>query len=202
MESTTYIKKMEGFIMTVSDTLKTIKIRRSIRSFKAEQIKDDELGSVLEAAMYAPSAGNQQAWHFTVIQNKELLDWLNHTAKEAAKQHENEHIRKMAENESLNIFYGAPTLIIVSGNEQAMAIESDCAAANQNMLLAAESIGLGACWINFVLIAFQSANGKEYSKELGIPDGYKPYCSTALGYKKAEAVNAPARKTDLVNYIK
>jgi len=188
--------------MNSSDTLKTIKTRRSIRSFKAEQIKDDELQSVLEAGMYAPSAGNQQAWHFTVIQNKELLDWLNHTAKEAAKKLDDEHIRKMAENEKFNIFYGAPTLIIVSGNEQAMVIESDCAAANQNMLLAAEAIGLGACWINLVLFAFHSPNGKDYSKELGIPEGYKPYCSTVLGYKKMEAVNAPARKTNLINYIK
>jgi nitroreductase len=188
--------------MAVSDTLKTIKTRRSIRSFKEEQIKDNELQSVLEAGMCAPSAGNQQVWHFTVIQNKELLDWLSRTAKEGAKQLDNEHIRKMAENEKFNVFHGAPTCILVSGNEQAMAIESDCAAANQNMLLAAEAIGLGACWINFVLFAFQSLNGKEYCKELGIPDGYKPYCSTVLGYKKVEAVNAPARKTNLVNYIK
>lgn len=187
--------------MSISDTLKTIKARRSIRSFEEEQIKDGELQSILEAGLYAPSSGNQQAWHFTVIQNRELLEWLNHTAKEAAKQLDNEHIRKMAENEKLNIFYGAPTLIIVSGNEQAMAIESDCAAANQNMLLAAEAIGLGACWINFVLFAFNPPHGKDYSKELGIPEGYKPYCSIILGYKKQEAVNAPPRKSDLVNYI-
>lgn len=188
--------------MIVSDALKTIKTRRSTRSFKDEQIKDDELQSVLEAGIYAPSAGNQQAWHFTVVQNQELLEWLNRTAKEAAKHLDNEHLRKMVNNEKFNIFHGAPTLIIVSGDERAMVIESDCAAANENMLLAAEAIGLGACWINLVLFAFQSPNGKEYCKELGIPEGYKPYCSSVLGYKKIEAVNAPARKENLINYIK
>lgn len=188
--------------MNTNETLRTIKSRRSIRSFKDEQITNEELQAVLEAGLYAPSAGNQQAWHFTAIQNKELLAWLNNEAKAVAKEVDHEHIRKMASNEKFNIFYGAPTLILVSGDEQAMVIEADCAAANQNMLLAAEALGLGACWINLVLLAFDSPRAKEYIKELGIPDGYKPYCSIVLGYKKTEAINAPERKPDLVNYIK
>ena len=71
--------------MIANETLKIIKKRRSIRSFKDEQIKEEELQAVLEAGLYAPNAGDQ-AWHFTVIQNKELLDRLNLAAKEAAKQ--------------------------------------------------------------------------------------------------------------------
>lgn len=188
--------------MSVIETLKIIKQRRSTRSFKEEQIKEEELQAVLEAGLYAPSAGNQQAWHFTVIQNRELLDRLNLAAKEAAKQLDNEHIRKMVNNEKFNIFYGAPTLILISGDEQAMLIEADCAAANQNLLIAAEAMGLGSCWINFVIFAFNSPNGPEFRRELGIPDGYKPYCSAALGYKKVAAVNAPDRKPNLVTYIR
>ena len=71
--------------MIVNDTLKIIKQRRSIRSFKDEQIKEEELQAVLEAGLYAPNT-EDQAWHFTVIQNKELLDRLNLAAKEAAKK--------------------------------------------------------------------------------------------------------------------
>ena len=70
--------------MLTNDTLKTIKSRRSTRNFKNEQIKDDELQAILEAGMYAPSA-NQQAWHFTVIQNKDMLARLNREAKGIAK---------------------------------------------------------------------------------------------------------------------
>ena len=54
-------------------------------------------------------------------------------------------------------------------------MESDCAAATQNMLLAAESIGLGPCWIDFILLTFAGPEVKEYPKELGVPDGYRPY---------------------------
>lgn len=190
----------EENIMLTNETLRTIKNRRSTRSFKNEQISDDELQAVLNAGLYAPSAANQQAWHFTVIQNTERLAWLNREAKERGKHYD--HIQKLVNNENFNIFYGAPTVILVSGEEKAMVIESDCAAATQNMLLAAESIGLGSCWVNLVLLALNSPQGKEYLEELGVAEGYKPYASVALGYKKLETINAPPRKLDLINYIK
>lgn len=188
--------------MVTNETLKVIKQRRSIRSFKEEQIKEEELQAVLEAGLYAPSAGNQQAWHFTVIQRKEVLERLNFVAKEAAKQLDNEHVRKMASNEKFNIYYGAPTVIVVSGREEAMVIESDCAAATENLLLAAESVGLGSCWVNFTIIGLNSPMGADLKKELGIPDDYRPYSSVALGYKQVAAVNAPERKSNLVTYVR
>ena len=66
----------------------------------------------MEAGLYAPNAGNQ-AWHFTVIQNKELLDRLNFAAKEAAKQLDIEGIRELGNNEKFNCLYGAPTALWV-----------------------------------------------------------------------------------------
>lgn len=78
--------------MITNETLKIIKQRRSIRSYQDEPIKEKELQAVLEAGLYAPNAGDQ-AWHFTVIQNKELLDRLNLAAKEAAKQMDMKHLR-------------------------------------------------------------------------------------------------------------
>jgi nitroreductase len=188
--------------MIVNETLNIIKQRRSIRSFKDEQIKEEELQTVLEAGLYAPNAGGQ-AWHFTVIQNKELLNRLNIAAKEAAKQHDFEHLKELGNNEKFNCLYGAPTLVIVSGDEQApIPLDADCAAATQNLLLAAESIGLGSCWIFFVLLAFYSPQGLELRKELKIPDGYKPYDSAVLGYKKDTVVYVPERKPNLITYIR
>jgi nitroreductase len=188
--------------MIVNETLKNIKQRRSIRSFKDEQIKEEELQAILEAGLYAPNAGDQ-AWHFTVIQNKELLDRLNLAAKEAAKQMNIEHLRVLGNNEEFNCFYGASTLIIISGNEQApMPLEADCAAATQNLLLAAESIGLGSCWIFFVMLAFHSPQGHELRSELKIPEDYKPYYSAVLGYKEDTAVDVPDRKSNLITYIR
>jgi nitroreductase len=188
--------------MIVNETLKIIKQRRSIRSFKDEQIKEEELQAVLEAGMYAPNAGDQ-AWHFTVIQNKELLDRLNLAAKEAAKQTNIEGLREIANDEEYNCIYGAPTLIVISGSEEVpIPLEPDCAAATQNLLLAAESIGLGSCWIYFVMFALNAPKGHEWRRELKIPEGYKPYYFAALGYKNDMAVNAAVRKSNLITYVR
>ncbi len=185
--------------------LKTIKSRRSIRKFTEEQIKEEELQAVLEAGMWAPSAGNSQAWHFTVVQNTEVLDWLNKQVKEAAKLFRVEYIQKMANNEKLNVFYHASTVIVVSGDESDPdATEANCAAATENMLLAAEALGLGACWVNFIRHPCDrnAANKREFLDRLSIPEGYKPYSSVVLGYKKIETANAPERKQNIVNYIR
>ncbi len=188
--------------MIANETLKIIKQRRSIRSYKDEQIKDDELQAILEAGMYAPNAGGQ-AWHFTVVQNRELLDRLNLAAKEAARQTDMQHLRDLGNNEKFDCLYGAPTLIIISGNEQvSIPLDADCAAAAENLLIAAESIGLGSCWIFFILLAFQSPQGPELLKMLKIPDGYRLYNAAVFGYKKAMAAKAADRKQGLVTYIR
>ena len=188
--------------MIVNDTLNIIKHRRSIRSFKDEQIKEEELQAVLEAGLYAPNAGDQ-AWHFTVVQKKELLDRLNLAAKEASIRMGFPHLRDLGKNEKFNCLYGASTLVIVSGDGQVpVPLEADCAAATQNMLIAAESIGLGSCWIFFVLMAFNSTQGPELRKELKIPKEYKPYYAAVFGYKNETVVNAPDRKQGLITYIR
>ncbi|MEL7567103.1 MAG: nitroreductase family protein [Dehalobacterium sp.] len=189
-------------LMIVNETLKIIKQRRSVRSYKDEQIKEEELQAVLEAGLYAPNAGDQ-AWHFTVVQNKEILDRLNLAAKEAAKQMDIDHLRELGNDDKFNCLYGAPTLIIVSGSEQIpVPMEADCAAATQNLLLAAESIGLGTCWIFFVMLAFYSPQREQIRKELKIPEGYKPYYSAVLGYKNTADVIVPERKPGLITYIR
>lgn len=188
--------------MLANETLNTIKQRRSIRNFKEEQIKEEELQALLQAGFYAPHAGNQ-AWHFTVVQNKELLEKLNLAAKEGAEQLDIEGLKRLANDEQFNCFYGAPTLILISGDTRALVpLEADCAAATQNILLAAESLGLGGCWIYFVMFAFSSPHGPELLKELQIPEGYRPYSSAVVGYKKEAPATARDRKPDLVTYIR
>jgi nitroreductase len=187
--------------MITNETLKVIQQRRSVRRYKEEQIKDEELQAVLEAGLYAPNAGDQ-AWHFTVIQMKEILDKINYLAKENLKSHVVDDLRALGNDEKFNGIYGAPTLIIVSGRKEFIPLEFDCAAATQNMLIAAESIGLGSCWIYFPMFAFDSPRGNDLRKELKIPDGYSPYCSLLLGYKDGSVIDATERKPNLITFIK
>ncbi|GAB6138624.1 nitroreductase family protein [Halanaerobaculum tunisiense] len=184
-----------------NETLQTIKERRTARAFKEEQIKDEELEAILEAGMYAPSAHNHQSWHFTVVQNQKLLDEMSEDAKEDAKGFDDEQIQKMANNEKFNIFYDAPTVIIVSGEDETMMPEINCAAATENMLLTAESLDIGACWNGFVTFLFNGEKREEYLEKLDIPEGHTPYYGVALGYKQVESGEAPDRREDRIQYI-
>lgn len=186
----------------MKETLKVIRERRTTRKFKAEQIKEEELQAIIEAGTYAPSAHNKQSWNFTVIQNAELIEELNIESKNVAKNFPDEMIQKMANNEKFNAFYGAPTVIIVSGDDKGMMPQVDCAAATENMLIAAEALEIGSCWNGFVSILFSSEKGAEYKTKLNLPEGYTPYYAVLLGYKDVKVSNAPERKANSVQYIR
>ncbi len=186
----------------MNETLACIMNRRSTRAFLPEQVKETELQAILQAGLHAPSAHNEQPWHFTVIQDQLLLAELNAGAKEVGKNANDALLRKMCSNEQLHIFYHAPTVIVVSGEEKAIMPKTDCAAAVENMLIAAESLGIGTCWIGLAMLAFQGEKAADYCRQLQIPDGYAPYYAVSLGYKKIAAVSAPPRREDTVNFLR
>jgi nitroreductase len=180
--------------------LDIIKNRRSTRGYEPEQIKQSDLDLLLEAAIYAPSAHNDQPWHFTVIQNKELLEDINTKSKQGLSKSTIDWRKEVGNNPKANLMYHAPTLIIVSGRKDAVAPMIDCSAAIQNMLLMAESLGLGSVWLGLIREYFTDP---ESLKKLKIPAGYDPYYGVALGYKKNKnKVTAPQRTTDVVTYLR
>ncbi len=117
----------------MNEVLRTIKNRRSVRKFKAEQIKREELDAIVEAGIYAPTAHNEQPWHFTVIQNAEVLNHINLRVNEEMAKSDIEWVKRAGLNPNYRVTYDAPTLIIVSGRRDAMALMADCSAAIENM---------------------------------------------------------------------
>jgi nitroreductase len=195
------IKKFRGEI-NMNETLNIIKARRSIRSYLPDQIKENELQAILEAGYYAPSARNQQPWHFTVVQNKDLIDRLNNSFKEFARNTQDEYLQKRGNEPDYNVFHHAPTVIIISGDKSNQSAAVDCAAAVQNMMIQAESLGIGSCWIGLIAHLLNSDAGKGYLKQLLIPDGYKQIHAITLGYKASAAPSAPKRKQNIISYIR
>jgi len=78
----------------------------------------------------------------------------------------------------------------------------DCAAATENMLLAAESLNIGTCWIGLVLPLFKSERAEEFEKLFGIPEDFELYYAIAVGYKTAENEPASPRRENTVNFIR
>ncbi len=179
-----------------------IKSRRSVRSFKPGQLKESELKAILEAGSFAPSAMNGQTWHFTVIQDKALLDSWSEQVRQILKGVDNPKLQERLKDPNYHTFYHAPTLIVISGQADAMFHVTDCAAATQNMLLAAAALGIGSCWIGIISRLLESPVGPELTRALQIPVGYKPLHAVALGYPAGDAPAAAARKEGTINYIK
>lgn len=183
----------------MNHTIETIKNRRSVRKYIPEQIKNEEMNTILEAAVYAPTGHNDQPWYFTVVQNPDLINEINIGAKESMGKTGIELLENLAKNENYNIFHGAPTVVIVSGRKDATTPLPDCSAAVQNMLLAAESMDIGSCWIGFARFYFMNP---ENLKKFDIPEENEVYFGVTLGYKAKENGIAPKRKNNVVTYFR
>ena len=182
----------------MNGVISAIHSRRSVRKYKPEQIKEEELNEIITAGLYAPSAVNQQSWHFTVIRDKVKIDSLAADVKGLLHTHKNEHVRGYAKIEKYHVFYNAPAVVLVSLDNDALNPLADCSAAIQNMLLAAESLGIGSCWIGMTSVYFTDTS---HNAEFGIPEGFQPRFAVCLGYPAAEKGKAPARRAGTINYL-
>jgi len=185
----------------MNETINVIKSRRSIRKYIEKQIKDSDIQTILDCATHAPSAMNQQKWHFTVIQNKVMLNRMVDIIKENIMNSGIEFLIGKASEDDYHTFYHAPTVILVTGDEKTRLIEFDCGAAAQNIALAAKSLNIGSCVMTSSGFLFASEKGNRLKKELGIPNGYKHVCAVSLGYQDEDPV-APPKDKGVINYVK
>ncbi len=184
----------------MNEVLKVIKRRRSIRDFKTEQIKPEELDMILGAGTFAPSGHNTQPWYFTIIQDQDLIDRINEISRENMARSEVEWIKKLGSRSDYRVTYNAPTVVIVSGNISAISWKADCSAAIQNMLLAAESLNIGSVWLGLIRFWFQEP---EEVERLGLPEDYEAYYGVSFGYKKQQGtVVGPERRKGVIHFLK
>lgn len=185
----------------MNETIEVIKRRRSIRKYKPDQIPDSALEAIMECALLAPNAMNQQKWHFTVIQNKQLLERITEVARENLLKSGSERMVHRASDPNFSPFFNAPTVVIVSADSQARFAQIDCALAAENIALAAESLGIGSCVMTSPELIFQSEKGRDLLKELEIPEGYGHVCTVTLGYSDGERPPVKPRNEDVIDYF-
>ncbi|MEM2514300.1 MAG: nitroreductase family protein [Candidatus Bathyarchaeia archaeon] len=185
----------------MNETIKVIKNRRSIRKFKPGPIPEEYLKEILECAILAPNARNQQKWHFTVIQNKEIIAKMTSILRENLLKSGIDFLVERVKDPNFNPFGGAPVVILITADKSARFVEFDCAAAAENIMIAAESLGLGSHVMAMTEFIFMSDEGRDLKKELGVPEGYEHICTVALGYKDESPPPKPRRK-DVINFVK
>ena len=165
--------------------MQNILTRRSIRKFKSNHVTDEMIEQILKAAMAAPSAANRQTWEFVVVKNREILDKIPSIHPYA----------KMSQE--------APVAILVCGNTERADNRGfwvqDCAAASQNILLAANSLGLGSVWCG----VYPKEDLTDAFRELfQLPDHVYPVAFIPIGYPAEEKPPSERFDKNKIHYDK
>ena len=157
--------------------------RRSIRKYSGKSVNKSDINILLTAAMYAPSARNEQPWHFIVIDDRDLLDQISKVHPYAS------------------MLSGASVAILVCGDENLELSKAywpvDCAAATQNILLAAHALELGAVWLG---VYPRQERQSSIRKIFKLPSHIHPFSLISIGYP-AEEKGIPDRfKEDRIRW--
>ena len=172
----------------MSEVLKAIETRRSIRKYKPDTIPKDVLEQILKAGTYAATGRGLQAPIIVAVTNKELRDRLS--KMNAA----------IMGNPEADPFYGAPVVLIVLADKSRPTYVYDGSLVMGNLMLAAHALGIGSCWIHRAKEEFESAEGKEILKSLGLEGDYEGIGHCVLGYADGPVPEAKPRKEDYVYY--
>lgn len=174
----------------MSETMKTIRTRRSIRKFQEKMPERELIDRVIEAGTYAATGMGRQSPIIVAVLNKEVRDKLSRMNAEI-----------MGAAEGTDPFYGAPVVLIVLADKAMPTHVYDGSLVMGNLMLAARDAGLGSCWIHRAKEEFESEEGKALLESLGITGDYEGIGHCVLGYVDGDEPEAAPRKDDYVYYV-
>ena len=178
--------------------------RRAVRDFDDRSVPVELVKALINDSIKAPNSGNNQAWKFIIVNNREIISRMSDAGKAAIladiatdpdspmKRYEG-HLR----NDRFNVFYNAPCLVCIVGMTNDPTAAMDCALAGSYLMLSATANGLATCWV---------ALGAEIRdpallNELGMPEGYRIYAPIVVGYPKAIPDMPERKEADIIRII-
>lgn len=165
-----------------NEVLSCLETRRSCRSFRKEQVKDEELNAILEAGLFAPSGMNRQSTVIVVVKDEDTLAVLRRLNAEV-----------MA-GMTGDPFYGAPEVLVVLADKRVMTCVEDGSLVMGNLLNAAESVGVAACWIHRARETFETKEGRALLERWGLDDNYIGIGNCIIGYAEGDGREAAPRR--------
>lgn len=169
----------------MNETLELIRTRRSVKAYKPDMPPQELIDQVAEAGTWAPTGMNRQSPIIIEVTDKATRDKLS--AMNASVM-----------GAKIDPFYGAPVVLVVLADKQCGTYQYDGSLVMENLMLAAHSLGLGSCWIHRAKEEFESPEGKELLRSLGIEGDYEGIGHCVLGYP---AGDLPAEKPRKENWI-
>ena len=184
------------------NVLEAIRGRRAVRDFKSEPVSAGLLYQLVSAARWAPSAMNEQPWHFTIVTDRTVLDEISAQAKAWLLKNlpsvpRPAHFRDILAEPDFHIFYNAPCLVIISATSTGPWASEDAALAAENLMLMATDLALGSCWIGFAQGWLNTAEGHEL---LNLSQRAQVVAPIIVGYPKTMPPSV-TRKMPLVSWI-
>lgn len=169
----------------MNEVLKCLEERRSVRKYKAEQIKESELQQILRAGTYAPTGMGMQSPIMVVVQDPETIALLS-------------KMNAAVMGTTSDPFYGAPTVVIVLADRSRGTCVEDGSLVMGNLMNAAFSIGVDSCWIHRAREVFETEEGRALLKKWGIEGDYVGVGHCILGYRASELPASKARKEQYI----
>jgi nitroreductase len=179
-----------------------VKERRSIHYFEPDAVSEADLMHILEAARWAPSAGNNQPWRFVIVRNPEILEKIWETTTGIEVPISSKRTIKVTPQ---NFMKKAPVVVVVCTDTQAYKGKpnnifadrfciQDSAIATMNLLLAVANLGLGACWIGMY-------REEALSEVLKLPATIRPVAIVPIGHTKSKEQPRPRKPLEeLIHY--
>ncbi len=169
-----------------------------MREYSPEPVDDALLRSLIDAAVQAPSAINQQPWCFVVVKKPELLAEISEKAKaymrKASLTAPAHPFRDMFNDPKFDVLYHAPVLVVIGTEQPTDWAVEDCALAAQNLMLAAHEAGLGTCWIGFAQHWLSTPEGKA---ALGLSASCFPVAPIIIGHPRRKPASVPHKAPNI-----
>jgi nitroreductase len=194
--------------------LRAIHGRRAVRSYLPTPLDSATVGTLLDAAVQAPTAMHDEPWAFVVIQDRAMLRRYSEQAKalladEAIRHRQllrapglsrsEEHLARLLADPAFNIFYDAGTLIVICARPKGSFVLADCWLAAENLMLAAYGLGLGSCCIGF---AVPLLNSPEVKRELNIPVDVLAVAPIIVGLPAGTTPPVPRKAPEILSWAR
>ena len=175
----------------MNEIIKSMEERRSIRRFKSELPKEEDIAQIVEAGLYAASGRGRQATLTIAVTNKVLRDRISEANRKIGGW-----------DEGFDPFYGAPVILIVLADKACNTYIYDGSLVMGNMMLAAHSLGLGSIWIHRAREECGLPEWKQFLSDLGVSGEWEGIGHCAVGYADCDLPKAAERKDGRVIWVR
>jgi len=182
----------------MNNTIKDIISRRSIKKYQDKPVPMELVEEIVKAGTYAPTGMNRQSPIILAITNKEMRDRISRINLDIVI---NNNLKTSSGH--ADPFYGAPVVLVVLAKKEVGTRIYDGSLVMENMMIAANSLGLGSCWIHRAKETFETEEGKKILQDLGIDDEYEGIGNCIIGYAAEDALKPQSpRKENYIYWIK